>query len=225
MADQLDNSAETKSSTTTAAQPAANGVKALLGRKLGMTQIFTANGEAKAVTLIQAGPCVVTAVRDQLKDGYQAVQIGYGEAKRLNQAQSGHLAKSGANSAVLREIRGEFECAVGDTLDVNTFVPGEKLTVSGVSKGKGFAGTIKRHNFSRGPMSHGSRNKRRPGSIGSMYPQKIFKGKKMAGRMGNENVTLKNLSIEVVDSENHILAIAGAVPGRRGSLLLVKGQN
>lgn len=200
-------------------------MKALLGRKLGMTQIFNDDGQARAVTLIEAGPCVVTALKSVENDGYSAMQIGFKEAKRLNKAQTGQLKASKKQPQYLREVRGDFEYQVGDALDVSSFEAGEKVSITGISKGKGFAGTIKRHNFARGPMSHGSRNKRRPGSIGSMYPQKIFKGKKMAGRMGNDTVTVKNLALEVVDAENNILAVKGTVPGKRGSIVYIKGQN
>lgn len=199
-------------------------MKALIGRKLGMTQIFTENGTVKAVTLVEAGPCAVTDIRTSERDGYEAMQIGLGKTKKLNKAQAGHFKQSKQTPQVVREVRGNYEGAVGDNLDVSLFEVGDGVTVSGVSKGKGFAGTIKRHNFSRGPMTHGSRNQRRPGSIGSMYPQKIFKGKKMAGRMGGDKVTTKGLAVEAIDTEANILAISGAVPGKRGDVVLIKGQ-
>lgn len=198
-------------------------MKALLGRKVGMTQIFENDGTATAVTLVEAGPCKVTSLRTPEKDGYSAVQIGYGQPKKLNKAQAGHLKAGKTELKHLREVREETDLSVGDQLDVGQFEVGDKVSVTSISKGKGFAGTIKRHNFHRGPMSHGSRNKRRPGSIGSMYPQKIFKGKKMAGRMGNEQVTTKNLKVCTIDSDNNLLAVKGAVPGRRGSLVMIKG--
>lgn len=199
-------------------------MKALIGRKLGMTQIFDDDGQAKAVTLVEAGPCVVTAVKTAEKDGYSAVQIGFGESKRPNKASAGHTKAAKATPKYLREIRGEFDLAVGDNVDVSSFEAGEKLKITGISKGKGFAGAIKRHNFSRGPETHGSRNQRRVGSIGGMYPQKVFKGKKMAGRMGNDTTTVKNLNLEVVDTENNLLAINGAVPGTRDSIVMIKGE-
>ncbi len=199
-------------------------MKALIGRKLGMTQIFTENGTVKAVTLVEAGPCAVTDIRTSERDGYEAMQIGLGKTAKLNKAQAGHFKQSKQTPQVVREVRGNYEGAVGDNLDVSLFEVGDGVTVSGVSKGKGFAGTIKRHNFSRGPMTHGSRNQRRPGSIGSMYPQKIFKGKKMAGRMGGDKVTTKGLAVEAIDTEANILAISGAVPGKRGDVVLIKGQ-
>ena len=199
-------------------------MKALIGRKLGMTQIFTENGSVKAVTLVEAGPCAVTDIRTSERDGYEAMQIGLGEARKVNKAQAGHFKQSKTSPQVVREVRGSFEAAIGDSIDVSAFEVGDDVSVSGVSKGKGFAGTIKRHNFSRGPMTHGSRNQRRPGSIGSMYPQKIFKGKKMAGRMGGDKVTTKGLSVEAIDKDANILAISGAVPGKRGDVVLIKGR-
>lgn len=198
-------------------------MKAILGRKLGMTQMFDEAGNARPVTLIAALPCAVTALRTSERDGYTALQLGSGTAKRLTKALTGHFKASGAQPAFVREFRGESEVKVGDQLDVTQFTPGDKVQVSGTSKGKGFAGTIKRHNFSRGPMTHGSNSRRRPGSIGSMYPQKIFKGKRMAGRMGNERVSVRNLEITVVDAEKNLLAIGGAVPGRRGAMIEIRG--
>ncbi|MEX0932031.1 MAG: 50S ribosomal protein L3 [Candidatus Saccharimonadales bacterium] len=203
-------------------------MKTLVGKKVGMTQVFNEKGQAVPVTVIQAGPCVVTQVKTADKDGYSAVQIGYGEDKKPSKPATGHLKKSKATPRYLKEFRieeteNEEALKVGDTLDVSVFEEGDKVVISGVSKGKGFAGTIKRHNFSRGPMSHGSRNKRRPGSIGSMYPQKVFKGKKMAGRMGGEKVSVKNLKVVKVDKENNILAVSGAVPGSNKSIVIIKG--
>ncbi len=225
MADKSDNQTSAKDADVASSETTATGnIKALLGRKLGMTQVFTDKGVARAVTLVEAGPCTVTGIRSEDKDGYEAVQIGFGTAKHINKSQEGHLKKSKSQPSHIREVRQSYDGKVGDSIDVEVFEVGDKVTVTGISKGKGFAGTIKRHNFSRGPMSHGSRNKRRPGSIGSMYPQKIFKGKKMAGRMGGDRVTVKNLGIEAVDSDNKILAISGAVPGRRGEVVLIKGQ-
>lgn len=199
-------------------------MKALIGRKLGMTQIFDEQGQAKAVTLVETGPCVVTALKTEDRDGYAAVQLGFDEEHKANKPKTGHTKSSKKNPRYLREFKGEHELKVGDRLDVTIFQPGEKIVVSGTSKGKGFAGTIKRHNFSRGPETHGSRNQRRPGSIGSMYPQKIYKGRKMPGRMGNDKVTVKNLPLGAVDSDNNLLAIQGAVPGRRGSIVTIKGE-
>lgn len=213
-------------------------MRALIGRKLGMAQQFNEDGTARAVTLVAAGPCTVTQIRTLEKDGYSAVQIGYGDSadakKKLAKSLVGHLKPSGAKVKVLREVelaeentevkeQAETEIKVGDKLDVNLFEVGQAVTVSGTSKGKGFAGTIKRHNFHRGPKTHGSRSYRRPGSIGSMYPQKIWKGKKMAGQMGAETVTVKNLKIADINANDNVLAISGAIPGARGSLMIIRG--
>ena len=207
-------------------------MRTLIGRKLGMAQQFSEDGTARAVTLVQAGPCTVTQIRTFEKDGYSAVQIGYGEAKKIGKSLAGHLKKSEAKAEVLREVElasadtsdTDVEAVkVGDKFDVNLFKVGQAVTVSGTSKGKGFAGTIKRHNFHRGPKTHGSRSYRRPGSIGSMYPQKIWKGKKMAGQMGNNTVSIKNLKITNIDPQDNVLAIGGAIPGARGSLMIIRG--
>lgn len=205
-------------------------MKALLGRKIGMTQLLTEQGEAVPVTLVQAGPCVVTQVKTHKTDGYDAVQIGFGSNQKLNKAQSGHLKSASATSRYLREVRLREDSnsdeqptyKVGDKIDISQFQAGDKINVSGVSRGKGFAGTIKRYNFSRGPKTHGSSSYRRPGSIGSMYPQKVFKGKKMAGRMGHTQVTTSNLTVAEVDTTDNLLAIRGAVPGPKRGLVLIK---
>ena len=209
-------------------------MKALIGRKLGMTQIFGERGKTQAVTLLQAGPCVVTQVKTADKDGYIAVQLGFGEAKKLSKPATGHLKSSQAKSRYLREFRVQpaaddadtsGELKVGDKLDASQFEVGDEVTIVGISRGKGFAGTIKRHNFSRGPKTHGSMSYRRPGSIGSMYPQKVFKGQKMSGRMGNDRVTLQKVKIAEVKPEEQLLAIAGPVPGPRKGLVLIEASN
>lgn len=207
-------------------------MKALLGRKLGMTQMFLEDGTAQSVTIIEAGPCVVTQIRDGARDGYQAVQIGFGIAKNPAKPQIGHAKAAGETPAVLREFRlddtvadvesAEGGLAIGDKLDVSQFEIGDAIQVTGTSKGKGFAGTVKRHNFNTGPKTHGSHNYRAPGSIGSGYPQHVFKGMKMAGRMGGDRVTVKGLKIVHVDAARNLLAIRGAVPGPRKSLVMVK---
>jgi large subunit ribosomal protein L3 len=217
-------------------------MKALLGTKLGMTQLFNADGSVARVTLIQAGPCVVTQVKTVGTDGYNAVQIGFGEAKHQPKPQAGHLKAAGANSRFVREVRikdvdgshpdakGRQAAAdtalaleVGSKLDVTSFEAGDAVQVTGTSKGKGFAGTIKRHNFSRGPKTHGSHNYRAPGSIGSGYPEHVFKGMRMAGHMGTDQVTVKGLKVVVVDEKQGVLAISGAVPGPKRGLVLVQG--
>lgn len=202
-------------------------MKALLGTKIGMTQILSDDGVATPVTLIQAGPCTVTQVKTVDSDGYNAVQIGYGEGKNLSKAVAGHVKTAKVTPKVLREIRVKEleEIKVGDAIDVNTFEVGESVNVTGTSKGKGFAGTVKRHNFSTSNSSHGGNgNVRRPGSIGSMYPQKVFKGKRMAGRMGHDQVTVKNLTIAYVDVENNLIGLKGAVPGPRKGIVVIGGK-
>lgn len=207
-------------------------MKALLAKKVGMTQIFDANGKRSGVTVLQVGPCVITAVKSVETDGYNAVQIGFGEAKKIGKSVAGQLKKSGAKSAVLKEVRtpdvkvlseGETTTLkVGDELKVDQFKVGEQVQISGISKGKGFAGTIKRHNFHRGPKTHGSHNYRAPGSIGAGYPQHVFKGQKMAGQMGNDKVTIKNQKVAMIDTENNLLAVVGSVPGPRKGIVMIQ---
>jgi large subunit ribosomal protein L3 len=211
-------------------------MKAVIAKKVGMTQIFDANGVRSGVTVLEVGPCVVTALKTIETDGYNAVQIGYGEAKKLSKTQAGQVKKSGAKSKLLKEVRttelvevqeGEDQAPalkIGDTLGADLFEAGEKVVVTGVSKGKGFAGTIKRHNFHRGPKTHGSHNYREPGSIGAGYPQHVFKGIKMAGQMGHEQVTIKNQKIAMVDVENNLIAVVGSVPGPRRGIVMIKGM-
>jgi large subunit ribosomal protein L3 len=217
-------------------------MKALIGRKLGMSQLFDETGNVVRVTFVEAGPCTITQVKTKDKDGYSAIQIGYGDAKHPKRPQMGHLKAANVNSSVLREIRiddvnpaqdtegseadeavAELKLEVGTKLDVTNFEVGDKVLVVGTSKGKGFAGTIKRHNFHRGPKTHGSHNYRAPGSIGSGYPEHVFKGIKMAGRMGGDRVTVKGLKVVLVDKENNLLALAGPIPGPRKATVLVRG--
>jgi large subunit ribosomal protein L3 len=217
-------------------------MKALLGTKLGMTQIFDADGNIVQATVIAAGPCVVTQVKTDATDGYNAIQIGFGDAKHQKRPQMGHLKAANTNAKYLREVRlpdvdptnkhaeaeveaesNDLKLTVGTQIDVTTFEIGDKVQVTGTSKGKGFAGTVKRHNFATGPKTHGSHNYRAPGSIGSGYPQHVFKGMRMAGRMGGEQVTVKGLKIVVIDAEAGLLAVSGAVPGPRRGLIMVKG--
>jgi large subunit ribosomal protein L3 len=201
-------------------------VKALLAKKIGMTQIFDESGVMTPVTVLEAGPCVITQLKSEERDGYSAVQIGFGEAKHQAKPQAGHLKPAKANSRFLTEYRvdgDQPEMTIGDELKADVFAVGDSITVSAVSKGKGFAGTIKRHNFARGPMSHGSHNHRAPGSIGAGYPQHVFKGQKMAGQMGSKAVTVKNLKVMEVDVENNLLVVRGAVPGPKKSLVMVRG--
>lgn len=202
-------------------------MKALLGRKVGMTQILDEDGNAHAVTLIQAGPCHVTQIKNTERDGYEAMQLGFESNKRPKKPQLENTKKAKLDSTprILREVRGvkpSEELTTGTKLSVDVFKIGDEVDITGISKGKGFAGTIKRWNFSRGPKTHGSMNYRKPGSIGSMYPQKIFRGKKMAGRMGGKRVTVVDQEIMIVDMENNLLGVKGVVPGARKSLVMVK---
>jgi len=203
-------------------------VKGILGRKLGMTQVFDPeSGAVTPVTVIEAGPCPVVQVRTSDVDGYDAVQLAFGEVaeRKLSKGEAGHLTKSGvAPHRHLVEFRGASELQVGETVTVETFEPGDKVKVSGVSIGKGFQGTIKRHNFGRGPVTHGSHNVRKPGSIGaSATPSRVFKGMKMAGHMGAQRVTQLGLEIHEVDAERNLLLVKGSVPGPKSGLVEIKG--
>lgn len=201
-------------------------MQGLITRKLGMTSTITEDGNVAAVTLLMATPNTITQIKDAEKDGYSALQLGFEKAKQLSKPLTNHLKKAKADSKVIREFRIDElpeEIKVGDTVSADVFSVGDQVSVTGISKGKGFAGTIKRHNFHRGRKTHGGRSYRRPGSIGSMYPQKIFKGKKMAGQMGHTQVTTKNLKIALVDTENNVIGVIGAVPGPKKGIVLVKG--
>lgn len=202
-------------------------MKALLAQKVGMTQVFDAAGKRSGVTVLQAGPCVITQLKSAETDGYAAMQIGFGEAKKPGKSQAGHLKKAGKNSKHLAEVRTEETPTgkVGDALTVDQFKVGENVTIQGISKGKGFAGTIKRHNHHTGPKTHGSHNYRAPGSIGAGYPQHVFKGIKMAGHMGHETVTIKNQAIVMIDATNNLIAIEGSVPGPKRGIVMIKGFN
>jgi large subunit ribosomal protein L3 len=201
-------------------------MKTLIGTKIGMTQILGDDGTAIPVTLISAGPCTVTQVKSVDSDGYNAVQIGYGLGKNLSNAVAGHVKSSQTTPKVIREIRVETlpEISVGDKITTEIFSIGDVVDATGTSKGKGWAGTIKRHNFTRQRKTHGGKgDTRKVGSIGSMYPQKVLKGKKMAGQMGYEQVTVKNLTIAYVDNEKNLIGVKGAVPGPRKGIVTVKG--
>jgi len=200
---------------------------ALLGRKLGMTQVFQDDGRLERVTVVEAGPCPVLAIRTNDRDGYEAVQLGFGEVKekRLTKAQLGHLKKADAPPVKhLCEFRNEAgELQVGDTVTVEAFEKGQRVKVAGVSKGKGFQGTVKRHNFSRGPVSHGSHNIRAPGSIGaSATPSRVFKGIRGPGQMGNKRVTQKGLEIVDVLPDQNLLLLRGSVPGAKGATVEIR---
>jgi large subunit ribosomal protein L3 len=200
---------------------------AILARKLGMTQIFGDDGRVERVTVLEAGPCPVTAVRRKERDGYEAVQLAFGPCKEkaLTRAELGHLKKADASAhrhlAEFRDEGGELE--IGATVTVDTFTPGDKVRIAGTSKGKGFQGTIKRHNFKRGPKSHGSHNVRAPGSIGaSATPSRVFKGVRGAGRMGGTRVTQRGLTVVDVIPARNVLLVRGAVPGARGGIVEVR---
>ena len=200
---------------------------ALLGRKLGMTQVFGEDGRVERVSVVEAGPCHVTGIRTQERDGYEAVQLGFAEVKekRLTKAERGHLMKADApplrRLAEFRDEAGELQ--VGETVTVEAFEKGQKIKISGTSKGKGFQGTIKRHNFSRGPASHGSHNVRAPGSIGaSATPSRVFKGIRGPGQMGNERVTQRGLQVVDVRPDDNLLLLRGSVPGPRGSIVEIR---
>jgi large subunit ribosomal protein L3 len=203
-------------------------MKALITRKVGMTSAISDDGTVAAVTLLSASPNIVTQVKSPETDGYSAVQVGFETAKShgVNKAHAGHVSRSGQLPKIIREFRTADNTEgleVGRQINLEVFSVGDLVDVTGVSKGKGWAGTIKRHNFHRGRKTHGGRSYRRVGSIGSMYPQKIFKGKSMAGQMGHEQVTVKNLRVLLVDAERQVIGVAGAVPGPRKGVVLLKG--
>ncbi|MBX3294126.1 MAG: 50S ribosomal protein L3 [Acidobacteria bacterium] len=209
-------------------------ISGIIGRKVGMTQLFAEDGTVTPVTVIKAGPCVVVQTKSVAgKDGYNAVQLGLVEdnpirLKKVTKPLRGHFEKTGGGlppTRVLKEIRlaDAPEATVGDQIKVDVFADGDKVEVVGRSKGKGFAGTIKRHGFARGPESHGSMNVRKPGSIGqSAYPSRVIKGTRSSGHMGDERVTIKGLTVAKVDAENNLLMVRGAVPGANGSVVIVK---
>jgi large subunit ribosomal protein L3 len=204
-------------------------MKGIVGRKLGMTQVFDEEtGIVTPVTVIQAGPCPVVQVKTAETDGYEAVQLAFDAVaeRKVTRGELGHLKKGGAGPhRHLVEFRGGSELTVGESVTVDAFEPGESVKVSGTGIGKGFAGTIKRHRFSRGPTSHGSHNIRKPGSIGAAaYPARVFKGMKMAGRLGGKRVTQVGLSVHAVDPEQNLLLIKGAVPGPKNGIVEVREE-
>ena len=200
-------------------------LQGFLGKKIGMTQVFAENGSVVPVTLIEAGPCVVTQVKTRDSDGYEAVQLGFGDVKRPNKPMQGHFRPSRA-SRYLREVKADdpSEFSVGQTVSLDIFAEGEKVDVIGRSKGRGFAGTMKRHGFGGGPRTHGQSDRARaPGSIGGgTTPGKVFKGLKMAGHMGNRRITVKGLEIVKVDTDRNILAVKGGIPGAPNSLVQIR---
>lgn len=204
-------------------------IKAILGTKLGMTQVFDETGKAIPVTVVEAGPCVVVQKKTVDADGYNAIQVGFGEVKEqeLNKPKKGHLAKAQTKPLrYLKEFRIEDASTfqLGQELKADVFAAGEWVDVVGTSKGKGFAGGIKRHNFSRGPMGHGSKYHRRPGSAGAKGPARIFKGRKMPGRLGGKTITVQRLMVFRVDAERNLLLVRGAIPGPKKSLVTIKSS-
>jgi len=204
-------------------------MKGIVGKKLGMTQLFDEeSGSVTPVTVIEAGPCPVVAVRTPDADGYEAVQLAWEPVadRKISKAERGHLSKGGVDGAYrhLVEFRGHFAEAVqGESVTVELFQPGDKVKVSGIGIGKGFQGTIKRHNFSRGPVTHGSHNVRKPGSIGaSAYPSRVFKGVRMAGRMGGKRVTQVGLTVHSIDPERNLLLVKGAIPGPKNGIVEIR---
>jgi len=211
-------------------------MSAILGKKLGMTQIFREDGEVIPVTVVEAGPCPVTAIRRPDRDGYSAIQLAFDEVResRLSKPELGHLKKADAEPMrVLVEFRDatidggeegeDGEVSIGQQVTVKNFEAGQKVKVAGITIGKGFQGTVKRHNFSRGPVSHGSHNVRAPGSIGaSAYPARVFKGMRLPGQMGNRRATQKGLEIADIDAERNLLLIKGSVPGSRNSIVEIR---
>ena len=202
-------------------------MKGILGKKLGMSQVFDPDsGEMTAVTVIEAGPCPVVQVKTSEVDGYDAVQLAFEEVaeRKLSRAEVGHLKKAGfAPHRHVVELRGDSGLSVGETVTVEAFEPGDRIKVSGISIGKGYQGTIKRHGFTRGPVSHGSHNVRKPGSIGaSAYPSRVFKGMRMSGRMGGTRVTQPGLVVHEVDLERNLLLVRGSVPGAASGLVEIR---
>lgn len=205
-------------------------MKGIIGKKVGMTQVFDENGNVVPVTVIEAGPCYVTQVRNSERDGYMAVQLGFDETKpkRLTQGQLGHLRRNNLPALrYLREFRvrdGEVDVEEGQEIKVDVFEEGERVDIVGTSKGRGFAGTVKRHNFNRQPKTHGQSDRERaPGAVGMCAtPGRTLKGQRMGGHMGSERVTIQNLEVVVIDTERNLLAVRGSIPGAKGGIVMVK---
>ena len=199
-------------------------MQVIIGTKIGMTQIIGDDGIVTPVTILQADPSTVTQIKTVETDGYNAVQLGYGQGKNLSKSVSGHVKAAGITPKVLKEFRMDTlpDLKVGDKISVESFKLGDKVEVTGISKGKGYAGTVKRWNFNESRNTHGFKGDiRKVGSIGSMYPQKVFKGKKMPGRMGHDQVTVKNLVVAYIDAENNLIGLKGAVPGPKKGIVTV----
>ena len=202
-------------------------MKVIIGTKIGMTQIIGEDGLVTPVTILQAGPITATQIKTVDTDGYNAVQFGYGQGKNLSKSVTGHAKKASVTPKILKEFRTDSaaDLKIGDSISVEAFEVGDKVTVTGTSKGKGFAGTVKRWNFQESRNTHGFKGDiRKVGSIGSMYPQKVFKGKRMPGRMGHDQVTVKNLIVAYIDKENNLIGLKGAVPGPKKGIVTVEGK-
>jgi large subunit ribosomal protein L3 len=199
-------------------------IPGIIGKKIGMSQVFNDNGKAEAVTVIEAGPCLVTQIKTTAKEGYDALQLGFGTAKKISKAEQGHLKELG-KLRELREFRvdGTADVKVGDKVDVSVFKSGDFVNIIGISKGKGFAGVVKRHGFHGGPKTHGQTDRHRaPGAIGATTsPGRVLKGLRMAGHMGHEQITQKGLKVYKTDPEHNLLLVQGAVPGNKNGLLLI----
>ena len=199
-------------------------IPGIIGKKIGMSQVFNDNGKAEAVTVIEAGPCLVTQIKTTAKEGYDALQLGFGTAKKISKAEQGHLKELG-KLRELREFRvdGTADVKVGDKVDVSVFKSGDFVNIIGISKGKGFAGVVKRHGFHGGPKTHGQTDRHRaPGAIGATTsPGRVLKGMSMAGHMGHEQITQKGLKVYKTDPEHNLLLVQGAVPGNKNGLLLI----
>ena len=203
-------------------------MRGLLARKVGMTQVFTERGTVVPVTVLEAGPCRVVQRKTAAVDGYEAVQIGFGDIrpKRVNKPSAGHFKRAGVKPMrTVAELRNAGDAEVGATLTVELFEVGQRVDVTGTSIGKGFAGLVKRHNFGRGPVSHGSHNIRQPGSVGSVDAARTMRGLKMAGQMGNVRTTVRGLEVISVDTARNLLLVKGAVPGARNAVVLVRDQD
>jgi large subunit ribosomal protein L3 len=204
------------------------GINSIIGKKLGMTQVFNEAGKCRPVTVVEAGPCKIVQIKEAAKDGYNSAQLGFGKAKRLTAAEKGHLKEMGQFKH-LREVRVDSVegLKAGDTLDISLFKPGDKVDVIGISKGKGFAGVVKRHHFKGGPKTHGQSDRQRaPGAIGATTtPGHVWKGLRMAGHLGNSQVTALNLAVYSADSTKNILMIEGAIPGSKNGLVIVRKSN
>lgn len=201
-------------------------MKAIIGRKIGMSQLIDDDGVVVPLTIVQAGPCTVVDIKTKERDGYSSVQLGFEVDARAKKPQVGHAKKAGATPKFIKEFKvsdQEEAIEVGASFDVSAFEIGDLVAVTGISKGKGFAGTVKRHNFARGPETHGSRNVRKVGSIGSMYPQKVYKGRKLPGQMGVNKVTTINQKVAFIDASLNVIGIRGAVPGPRNAIVTILG--